>query len=97
MAQDELDLSPEMDLITLFSSSNVDAEMEASTIHNLLQANGIPSVVMGPSTIPSLAFEVQVPRESAEEAQRLIDEARIGGPASADEAEAAGEEPGGAA
>src|SRR5690242_2261604 len=55
-----VDPSHELDLVTLFSSSNIDAEMEATTIHNLLQAGGVPSVVVGASTIPSLEFQVQV-------------------------------------
>jgi Putative prokaryotic signal transducing protein len=90
----DVDPSHELDLVTLFSSSNIDAEMEANTIHNLLQASGIPSVIVGASTIPSLEFQVQVPRETAEEAERLLREARAAGPEAAAEAEAASEESG---
>jgi len=88
----EPDASHEMDMVTLFSSSNHDAEMEAMQIHGILEANGIQSIVVGPSTIPSLEFEVQVPRENLDEAQRILAEARAAGPAAAAEAEAAGEE-----
>ena len=42
--------------------------------------------------IPSLEFQVLVPREKAEEAERLLREARAAGPAAAAEAEAASEE-----
>ncbi|HUI77032.1 MAG TPA: hypothetical protein VLY24_03925 [Bryobacteraceae bacterium] len=92
--QDEggVDPSHDLDMVTLFSSSNIDAEMEANAIHGILTANGIPSVVVGASTIPSLEFQVQVPRAAAEEAERLIEEAQAAGPAAAEEAEAASEE-----
>jgi imidazolonepropionase-like amidohydrolase len=94
MAQDperEMDESSDFDMVTLFSSSNHDGEMEATSIHAMLQANGIPSVV-GPSVIPSLEFQVQVPRAYAEEAERVLVEAREAGPQAAAEAEAASEE-----
>jgi hypothetical protein len=95
MAQDpaqEIDESPDFNMVTLFSSSNHDGEMEATSIHSLLQANGIPSVVIGPSVLPSLDFQVQVPRSYAEEAERILEEAREAGPQAAAEAEAASEE-----
>jgi hypothetical protein len=79
-------------MVTLFRSSNHDGEMEANSIHTMLEANGIPSVVMGPSVIPSLEFQVQVPRSYAEEAGRILEEAREAGPQAAAEAEAASEE-----
>jgi len=75
----------------LFSSSNVDAEMEANNIHAILEASGIPSMVVGASVIPSLEFQVQVPRENLQEAKTVIAEAQEAGPAAAAEAEAAGE------
>jgi hypothetical protein len=89
---EHVDVSHDLDMITLFSSSNVDAEMEATAIHSMLQANGIPSVVVGASIIPVLEFQVQVPRGVAEEAERLLEEARLAGPEAAAEAERAGEE-----
>ncbi len=95
MAQDperEMDESSDFDMVTLFSSSNHDGEMEATSIHSMLQASGIPSGVMGPSVIPSLEFQVQVPRAYAEEAERVLTEAREAGPQAAAEAEAASEE-----
>jgi len=88
----QVDPSHDLDMITLFSSSNVDAEMEATSIHSMLTANGIPSVVIGASTIPVLEFQVRVPRAAAEEAERLLEEARAAGPEAAAEAERAGEE-----
>ena len=88
----EVDTSSDLDLITIFRSSNVDAELEANNIHSVLQASGIASVVVGASVIPSLEFQVQVPRTNVGEAERLIAEARAAGPEAASEAEAAGEE-----
>jgi hypothetical protein len=81
----------DLDLVTLFSSMNYDAEMEAMALHGLLEANGIESTVVGPSTIPSAEFQVQVPRAQLPEAERVMAEARETGPASAEEAEAAQE------
>ena len=89
---DDVDPSPDLDMVTLFSSSAIDAELEANNIHGILQSNGIPSVVMGASVIPVLEFQVQVPRANAEEAERLLEEARAAGPEAASEAEAASEE-----
>jgi len=98
MAQDpepdevETDDSSDMDMVTLFSSSAVDGEMEVNNIHFMLEAAGIHSVVMGPSVIPSLEFQVQVPRSEAAEAERVLEEARASGPEAAAEGEAASEE-----
>ena len=80
-------------MVTLFSSSNHDSEQEALAIHALLESEGIPSVVVGPSVIPSLEFRVEVPRQNLEEAGRVVAEARAAGPSAADEAEAASEDP----
>jgi uridine phosphorylase len=76
----------------VFSSSNHDAEMEATAIQGMLKSNGIEAVVVGPSVIPSLEFQVQVPRSQAEDARRMIEEARAAGPEAAAEAEAATEQ-----
>jgi hypothetical protein len=92
----DVDPSHELDLVTLFSSSNIDAEMEANNIHGMLEALGIPSVVVGASTIPSLEFQVQVPGTLFDEARRQLEEARAAGPEAAAEAEAASEETGSA-
>ncbi len=92
MAQDpEQDVNEGQEMVALFSSSNVDAEMEANNIHAILEAEGIPSILIGASVIPSLEFQVQVPRESLADAERILAEARAAGPAAAAEAEAATE------
>jgi hypothetical protein len=86
----------DLDMVPVFSSMNHDAEMEAMALHSLLEANGIESAVVGPSSIPTVEFQVQVPRSQLEEAERVMTEARAAGPAAADEAEAE-TEPGGSA
>jgi len=48
--------------------------------------------VVGAPQIPSLEFQVQVPRARLQEAERVLAEARAAGPAAAAEAEQAGEE-----
>lgn len=76
------------DMVTLFRSSNHDAELEAANVHALLDANGMFSLVVGPSVIPSLEFQVLVPKACLEDARRLIQEAEAAGPEAAGEAEA---------
>lgn len=88
----QADPSHDLDLVTLFSSSNFDAEMEAAAIHSLLDANEIPSVLVGTAQIPSLEFQVQVPRTRVDEARRVLAEAAAAGPSAATEAEQAGED-----
>ena len=89
---DQPDPSHDLDLVTFFSSSTHDAEMQAMGLHSLLEANGIPSTLMGPATIPSLEFQVLVPREHVEAAERIVAEAQAAGPQGAEEAEEAAEE-----
>ncbi|MCS7315605.1 MAG: hypothetical protein RMI94_10365 [Bryobacterales bacterium] len=86
-----LDTSHELDLVTIFSSDAHDAEMEAAAVGSLLEANGIPALVVSPGPIPSLPYEVRVPRVRLEEARQLILAARETGPEAAEEA--AGMEP----
>jgi hypothetical protein len=85
---------PALEMVTLFKSSNHDAEQEALAIHSLLESEGIPSMVVGPSVIPSLEFRVEVPRAQLEEAEKAVALAREAGPGAADEAEAGSEESG---
>jgi len=90
----QFDPSHDLDMVTLFSSLNHDAEMEANAIHSVLEANGVPSIVVGTPQIPAFEFQVQVPRARFDEAERVLAEAREAGPAAAMEAEQAGEESG---
>ncbi len=100
MAQDPEDRDQEqpltsraLDMVALYDSSTVDAEMEADVIRGLLDTNGIPSVLRRAGPYPSLGFQVLVPRGKLREAQRLVEEAQAAGPEAAAEAEAASEEP----
>jgi hypothetical protein len=98
MAQDpepdegQVDPSHDLDMVPLFTSQSVDAEMEVDVIRGILESNGIPSVLQRASQYHPLGFELRVPRAYAEEAQRLVAEQRAAGPEAAAEAEAAGEE-----
>jgi hypothetical protein len=94
MDSDSFEVNPshDLDMVTLFSSSNHDAEMEANAIHALLQANGFPSIVIGTTQIPVFEFQVQVPRALLEEARHVVEQAKEAGPAAALEAERATEE-----
>ena len=88
----EVNPSHDLDMVTLFSSMNHDAEMEANAIHGVLEASGIPSILVGTPQIPAFEFQVQVPKARLEEAERVLAEAREAGPEGAVEAEQAGEE-----
>lgn len=88
-----LNPSPDLDMITLYNAPIVDAEIEADMIRGVLESNGISSIMVRNSMYPSLGFEVKVPRARAEEAERLIAEAKAAGPEAAAEAERASEEP----
>ncbi len=88
----ELDPSHDLDMVAVFSSQTVDAEIESDVIHSLLDASGVPNLVVGFNQAPSVGFEVRVPRERADEATRLIAEAEAAGPDAAAEAEAASEQ-----
>src|ERR1700748_2129393 len=83
---------PEEAMVAVFSSSNHDAEMETMAVQGVLEANGIPAVVVGPHILPNLEFQVQVPEHLAAEGQRLIIAGRAAGPEAAAEAEAASEQ-----
>jgi len=85
------DPSPDETMVPAFSSSNHDAESEALIVKGILDANGIPAIVAGPTILPNLEFQVQVPEHMLGEAQRLIDEARAAGSSAAAEAEEASE------
>ena len=92
--QDEVQINPshDLDMVPLYASQTVYAEMEADVIKGILDANGFPSMIVGATAYPSLGFEVMVPRAVAEEARNVIEEQRKAGPQAAAEAEAASEE-----
>jgi hypothetical protein len=79
------------DLVELYRGQGSGGEVESLSIRAVLDANHIPSVLVGSSQLPNLAFRVMVPQVFAEAAQQALDEAEGAGPAAADEAEAASE------
>ena len=80
-----------LDMVTLWSSSAVTAEVEADMIKGVLESNGIPAMVVGANQYPALGYEVRVPRGKFKESEELIEQAQEGGPEAAAEAEAEGE------
>ena len=74
-------------MVTLFSSSAMDAELEANNIHVWLEASGIFPWSWAASVIPSFEFQVLVPRRRSGEAERMVEKARAAGPEAAAEAE----------
>jgi hypothetical protein len=90
--QDAILTSHALDMVTLFQSSTVDAEMEADMIRGILDSNGIPAILSDTPYAGLLGAEVKVPRGRLKEAQALIAEAQAAGPEAAAEAEAASEE-----
>jgi hypothetical protein len=92
MAQDPgINPSHDLDMVTIYESLNVDAEMEADMIHGILEATGIPSIMVRPAYPALGSYCVQVPREAVEAARRAIAEAQAAGPEAADEGEAESE------
>jgi len=88
-AEDEVLNTHALDMVTLPNGS-VTSESEADMIRGILDSNGIPSMVVSAPEIPSLGFDVKVPRGRLTEAERLVEEARAHGPSAAAEAEAEG-------
>jgi Putative prokaryotic signal transducing protein len=89
--EDVLLTSHALDMVTLWNSSTVNAEMEADMIRGVLESNGIPVMVVGASQYPILGFEVRVPRGKVKEAEEVIEQAEAAGPDAATEAEAESE------
>lgn len=91
LAEGEVDTSHELDMEPLYFSQTIEAEPEAEVIRGLLEANGIPST-FSRSPVPTLGFQIQVPKNRVEDALRVIAEQQAAGPEAAAEAEAASEE-----
>jgi putative signal transducing protein len=85
---EEVDPSSDLDLETIASAAG---EMEALSIKNLLDSNGIAAVLVGDSVLPNLQFEVRVAHDQAERARILIADAEKTGPSAAEEGERASE------
>ncbi len=78
---DEEQEHPQDAFVTLFSSSNFDAESEADTIQSLLESSGIESVIVRENVpeLPTGEVEVRVLERDAEEARNVIEAARKAG------------------
>jgi hypothetical protein len=89
--QDVLLTSHALDMVTLWTSGTVTAEIEADMIRGVLESNDIPVMVVGTTLYPNLPVEVKVPRGKLKEAEELIAQAEAAGPAAAVEGEAESE------
>lgn len=79
------------DLVELYRGMGTTGEVEALSIRSVLDANHIPSVLVGSMQMPNFPFRVMVPQLFNEAAQQALDEAAAAGPAAAEEGEAASE------
>ena len=89
-AEDGIDPSHELDMTPLYFSQTIEAESEAEVIRGVLEANGIPAILVPPTALPSLGFQIRVPQNRMDEALRILAEQEAAGPEAAAEAEAAG-------
>ena len=85
------DASHTFDLDVVFEGVGTTAEMEAIGLRSVLDAYGIPSVLVGTPQVPTLPFLLKVPRVHLEQARQAIAEARKAVPEAAEEAERASE------
>lgn len=85
---EQVDASSALDLETIASATS---EMQAMSIKNLLDSNGIAAVLVGDAVLPNIPFEVRVAHDQAERARILIADAESIGAAAAEEAERATE------
>jgi len=84
--------SHDLDLVTVFQCAEGGIEeMEVLMVQQLLESNGIKTVLIGDSPLPNFAEEIRVAAEDAGRARGLIAEALAAGPAGAAEAEAEGD------
>ena len=90
-AQDVPLSSHALDMVTIWNSTAVNAEIEADVIRGILESNDIPVLVVGASQYPVLGCEVKVPRGRVKEAEEFIQQAEAAGPDAATEAEAESE------
>jgi hypothetical protein len=90
-AEGVVDTSHDLDMAPLYFSQTIEEESEADVIRGVLESNGIPCV-LSLSPIPSLGYQILIPRNRLEEARRVLEEQQAAGPEAAAEAEAASEE-----
>ena len=85
---EDVDTSSALDQVTVFGAAS---EMEAMSIHGVLDAGGISAMIVGDSRYPNFPQEVRVAKELEARAKQLIEDALAAGPAGAEEAEEEGE------
>ncbi len=85
--------SEDLDLVTAFYSEDHDSHIQVRLIRGLLEAGGVPAVIVEVSPYPIFPAEVRVPKSRLEEALRLIAESEGAGPSGAEEAEQSSEGP----
>jgi hypothetical protein len=83
----KVDASRELDTVPIAELQGTTGEMEALGIQSILDANGIPAVLVGASTLPNLSFQVRVAKADFDRARAALEEARAAGPVAAVEAE----------
>ena len=81
------DPSHTLDPVTVFRAAHTQGVFEARTVQALLEAEGIPTELVGDTRYPNLPYEIRVSQADAERAGALIAEAEALGPAAAAEAE----------
>ena len=66
------------EFVTVFASRNHDAEIEAETVHGLLESSGIESIIVRENVLelPVGRVSVKVFSSHKEEAERLIEAAK---------------------
>ena len=90
----EVSGSAAFDVETVFRAhGGTNAEMQAMSVKSMLESSGIATVLVGDSVLPNLSFEVQVAKEQAGEARRMIEQAEVNGAEAADEEERSSETP----
>jgi hypothetical protein len=83
----DADPSAVLDPVTVYTAASGAAESEALAIEGMLIANGIQPIRVQARPYPNLPVEIQVAREFADQARRLIEEARLAGAEAAEEEE----------
>jgi hypothetical protein len=64
--------SHDLDFVSLATFDGPAAEMQSMLLRSALEGNGIPCAVIGIAQIPSLGFEVRVPKTRLEEALTIV-------------------------
>ena len=87
----EGDASSNLNLVAIFEGVGTTAELEAMSIRAVLDANEIPSIMIGTSELPNLPFAVSVPRDHEAAAREALQAAQQAGAEAADLEAAASE------